>query len=53
MWRLEAEAGAGEAHDDTSAWKSAKLAFQDKKIWTMVFMGSLGQALGSVFNFFP
>ncbi|KAH8881032.1 MFS general substrate transporter [Thozetella sp. PMI_491] len=53
VWRLEMEAGAGEAHEDTSTWQGFKLAMTDFKIWTLVWCGMLGQAMGTIVNFFP
>ncbi|KAI0884330.1 major facilitator superfamily domain-containing protein [Annulohypoxylon maeteangense] len=53
VWRLEVEAGAGEAHEDTSTLGSFKLAMLDGKIWTMVLCMGFLQAMGSSVNFFP
>ncbi|KAI1100139.1 major facilitator superfamily domain-containing protein [Jackrogersella minutella] len=53
VWRLEVEAGAGEAHEDVTTLGSFKLAMLDGKIWTMVLCMSFAQAMGSSVNFFP
>lgn len=53
VWRLESEAGATELSDNTSLGHSFRLAIKDPKVWTIVWLGSLGQVMGSVFNFFP
>ncbi|EON97205.1 putative mfs transporter protein [Phaeoacremonium minimum UCRPA7] len=53
VWRLEMEAGAGEAHEDTTTWGGFRLAVLDPKIWVMVWCMGMGQAMGSIVNFFP
>lgn len=53
VWRLEKEAGAGEAHEDTSTLKGFVLALKDLKIWTLVWCMFMSQAIGSSGNFFP
>ncbi|KAI1400811.1 major facilitator superfamily domain-containing protein [Hypoxylon fuscum] len=53
VWRLEMEAGAGEAHEDTSTLGGFKLALLDPKVWSLVWCMGMAQALGSVVNFFP
>lgn len=53
VWRLESEAGAGEAHEDTTAMGGFRLALLDPKIWAMVLCNHLSQAMGSTVNFFP
>jgi hypothetical protein len=53
VWRLEKEAGAGEASEDTTAFVGFKMAVLDPKIWTMVFCMGMAQAMGSSVNFFP
>ncbi|WWD06976.1 hypothetical protein V865_005073 [Kwoniella europaea PYCC6329] len=53
VWRLEMEAGAGEANEDTSTLGGFKLALLDPKVWTMVWCMGMGQAMGSIVNFFP
>ncbi|CAK7246175.1 MAG: hypothetical protein STHCBS139747_007798 [Sporothrix thermara] len=53
VWRLEMEAGAGEAHEETTMWQGFKLAMMDPKIWTLVWCGGMGQAMGTIVNFFP
>ncbi|KAI5865657.1 MFS general substrate transporter [Durotheca rogersii] len=52
-WRLEAEAGLGEAHEETSTFGGLKLAFMDTKIWALVWCMGMAQAMGSIVNFFP
>lgn len=37
VWRLEMEAGAGEAHEDTSTLGGFKLALLDPKVWSLVW----------------
>ncbi|TPX11277.1 uncharacterized protein E0L32_001095 [Thyridium curvatum] len=53
VWRLEREAGAGEAHEDVTTWGGFKQAMLDPKIWTLVWCMGMGQAMGSIVNFFP
>lgn len=53
VWRLEVEAGEGEAHEDTTTLGSFKLAILDGKVWTMVLSMGFLQAMGSSVNFFP
>jgi hypothetical protein len=53
VWRLEMEAGAGEANEETSTLKSFQQAFMDPKIWTLVWCMGMSQAMGSTNNFFP
>lgn len=53
VWRLEMEAGAGEAHEDTTTLGGFRLAILDPKIWLMVWCMGMGQAMGSIVNFFP
>ncbi|KAL1902336.1 hypothetical protein Sste5346_001312 [Sporothrix stenoceras] len=53
VWRLEMEAGAGEAHEETTVWQGFKLAMTDPKIWALVWCGGMGQAMGTIVNFFP
>jgi hypothetical protein len=53
VWRLEMEAGAGEAHEDTSTWQGFRLAVLDTKVWAMIFCMGMGQAMGTIVNFFP
>lgn len=53
VWRLELEAGAGEAHEDTSTLGGFKQAMLDPKIWAMVWCMGMSQAMGSTINFFP
>ncbi|KAK8063092.1 MFS general substrate transporter [Apiospora hydei] len=36
VWRLEKEAGAGEAHEDTTTRQGFFLAIEDPKIWALV-----------------
>ncbi|SPO01722.1 related to nicotinamide mononucleotide permease [Cephalotrichum gorgonifer] len=53
VWRLEMEAGAGEAHEETTTLGGFKLAVLDPKIWVMVWCMGMAQAMGSTVNFFP
>ncbi|KAK8123986.1 MFS general substrate transporter [Apiospora kogelbergensis] len=53
VWRLEKEAGVGEAHEDTSTRQGFVLALKDPKIWALVWCMFMTQAIGSSGNFFP
>ncbi|CAI6089327.1 unnamed protein product [Clonostachys chloroleuca] len=53
VWRLECEAGAGEANEDTTALGGLKEALLDIKIWALVWCMFMSQAMGSTNNFFP
>ncbi|KAK7958995.1 MFS general substrate transporter [Apiospora aurea] len=53
VWRLEKEAGAGEAHEDTTTRQGCFLAMKDPKIWALVWCMFMTQAIGSSVNFFP
>ncbi|KAH8901233.1 MFS general substrate transporter [Thozetella sp. PMI_491] len=53
VWRIEVEAGAGEAHEQTSTLTGFKLALTDPKVWALVFCMFMIQAMGSTVNFFP
>lgn len=53
VWRLESEAGAGEASEEQSTLNSFKQAFLDPKIWALVWCMGMSQAMGSTNNFFP
>jgi hypothetical protein len=53
VWRLEMEAGAGEAHDETTALQGFRQAFSEPKIWILVWCMGMSQAMGSINNFFP
>jgi hypothetical protein len=53
VWRLQCEAGDGEAHEETTAWEGFKLAARDPKVWALIFCGHMAQAMGSIVNFFP
>ncbi|EPE04637.1 mfs transporter [Ophiostoma piceae UAMH 11346] len=53
VWRLENEAGAGEAHDDSTTMSGFKLAILDPKVWALIFCMGMIQAMGSTVNFFP
>ncbi|CAK7231238.1 hypothetical protein SBRCBS47491_007863 [Sporothrix bragantina] len=53
VWRIENEAGAGEANDDTGTLSGFKLAIRDPKVWALVFCMGMIQAMGSTVNFFP
>ncbi|OCF78874.1 hypothetical protein I204_00818 [Kwoniella mangroviensis CBS 8886] len=52
-WRLEMEAGAGEANEDTSTLGGFKLVLLYPKVWTMVWCMGMGQAIGSILSSFP
>ncbi|KAH7029884.1 putative MFS transporter [Microdochium trichocladiopsis] len=53
VWRLEVEAGVGEAHEDVSTRKGFALAFKDGKIWALVAANFATQSVGSTNNLFP
>ncbi|KAE8539122.1 hypothetical protein D1P53_005494 [Cryptococcus gattii VGV] len=53
VWRLEQEAGAGEAHDDTSTARAYLSALKDPKVYMLIGCMICSQAMGSVGNFFP
>lgn len=53
VWRLEQEAGAGEANEDSTTLGGFKQALLDPKIWAMVFCMMMAQAMASTNNFFP
>lgn len=53
VWRLEMEAGAGEAHEETTTWGGLKLALLDPKVWAIVWCMGMSQAMGTIVNFFP
>jgi hypothetical protein len=53
VWRLEMEAGAGEAHEEATVWQGFGLVMTDPKIWALVWCGGMGQAMGTIVNFFP
>ncbi|KAK7998946.1 pantothenate transporter, partial [Apiospora marii] len=53
VWRLEKEAGAGEAHEDTTTRQGFFMALRDPKIWALVWCMAMSQAIGSSGNFFP
>ncbi|GFZ48491.1 hypothetical protein JCM24511_06239 [Saitozyma sp. JCM 24511] len=53
VWRLEQEAGAGEAHEDISNLKAYLSALRDPKIYCLVACMMCSQCMGTVGNFFP
>ncbi|KAK7952944.1 hypothetical protein PG988_013638 [Apiospora saccharicola] len=53
VWRLEKEAGAGEAHEDTTTRQGFYMALKEPKIWALVWCMFMSQAMGSSGNFFP
>ncbi|KAM5346304.1 hypothetical protein ACJ41O_009309 [Fusarium nematophilum] len=53
VWRLEKEAGAGEANEDTTTMGGFKEACLDPKIWALVWCMGMSQAMGTIVNFFP
>ncbi|AFR96826.2 nicotinamide mononucleotide permease [Cryptococcus neoformans] len=53
VWRLEQEAGAGEAHDDISTTRAYLSALKDPKVYMLIGCMICSQAMGSVGNFFP
>ena len=48
MWRLEQEAGAGEAHEEVSNLKAFVSALRDPKVITLICCMLSSQAMGSV-----
>lgn len=48
VWRIEREAGAGEASEDTTTWGGFKLAMTDPKIWALVWCMTMGQSMGTI-----
>jgi len=53
VWRLECEAGAGEANENIGTWQSFRMALTDKRIYTLIFCMMMAQGMGSITNFFP
>ncbi|BEJ17736.1 hypothetical protein CspHIS471_0700040 [Cutaneotrichosporon sp. HIS471] len=53
VYRLEMEAGASEAHDNTGTWAGFTMALKDPKIYVFIFMQMMAQAAGTVTNYFP
>jgi hypothetical protein len=53
IWRIEMEAGAGEAHEETSVFDGFRRACLDPKVWALVWCMGMSQAMGSTTNFFP
>ncbi|KAH7084776.1 major facilitator superfamily domain-containing protein [Paraphoma chrysanthemicola] len=56
VWRVESEAGAGEAaaHEEKeSVLKGFSKALADPKLLTLIFCNLLSQAQGSIANYFP
>ncbi|CRG86568.1 putative transporter C1683,12 [Talaromyces islandicus] len=53
VWRLEVEAGAGEAHEESTILNGFRLAILDPKIWALVWCMGMSQAMGGTTNFFP
>ena len=53
VYRLEREAGATEAHGDTTAMQGLKLALTDLKVYALVFCMLMTQGMGTVTSFFP
>jgi hypothetical protein len=53
VWRLEVEAGAGEAHEESTIFNGFRLAILDPKIWALVWCMGMSQAMGGTTNFFP
>ncbi|KAJ5832903.1 MFS transporter [Penicillium riverlandense] len=53
VWRIEQEAGVGEAHEEVGTLHGFLLALTDVKIWALVFCVILSQALNSALNFLP
>ncbi|OKL59295.1 hypothetical protein UA08_05219 [Talaromyces atroroseus] len=53
VWRIEMEAGAGEAHEETSVLEGFRRACLDPKVWALVWCMGMSQAMGSTTNFFP
>lgn len=53
VWRLEKEAGEGEAHEQTTMLRGFKEACLDPKVWALVWCMGMAQAMGTIVNFFP
>ncbi|KAJ5107708.1 nicotinamide mononucleotide permease [Penicillium angulare] len=53
VWRIEQEAGVGEAGEEVSAIQGFVLAMKDVKVWTLVFCIIMSQAMNSALNFLP
>lgn len=53
VWRLEREAGAGEANEDIGTLKGFLLGLKDPKLYVIIFMNMMSQVQGSIANFFP
>lgn len=53
VWRLEKEAGAGEANEEIGTMKGFLLGLQDPKLYVIIFMNMMSQVQGSIANFFP
>ncbi|KAJ5619815.1 MFS transporter [Penicillium lagena] len=53
VWRIEQEAGVGEAHEEVGTLDGFLLALTDVKVWALVFCVILSQALNSALNFLP
>jgi MFS family permease len=53
VWRIESEAGAGEASEQESVWKGFGKALSDPKLILLIFCNMLSQTQGSIANYFP
>lgn len=53
VWRIEREAGAGEASEGMGVWKGFITAFKDPKLYCLIFCNLMAQGMGSIANFFP
>jgi MFS family permease len=53
VWRIESEAGAGEASEQESVWKGFAKALSDPKLLLLIFCNMLSQTQGSIANYFP
>jgi MFS family permease len=53
VWRIESEAGAGEASEQESVWKGFAKALSDPKLVLLILCNMLSQCQGSIANYFP
>lgn len=43
VWRLEREAGAGEANENIGTWKGFMIGCRDPKMWALIFCNMMSQ----------
>ena len=43
VWRLEREAGAGEANENIGTWKGFLIGCRDPKMWALIFCNMMSQ----------